>query len=126
MLRGSKQINSDNIFLLPIAATVILIVLIVTGSILFAYRLHARHVRQRAYTNTSLRTRKITKNSQELDSVETTDDEMSKVATNNGDEINDAIILLYARGSPTFMSFMSDFRDILKAHCGCRVRTSFF
>lgn len=120
MLRGSRQTNSDNVLLLPIAITVIMIILIVTGTILFAYRFHSRHVRQRAYMSTNLRDLKIAESPRNTDTVETTDDETCK-GSNNADECY-PIILLYARGSPTFMSFMSDFRETLKNHCGCHVR----
>ncbi|XP_034938641.1 uncharacterized protein [Chelonus insularis] len=105
---NSPVVSADLSSLLPIAAGIIIVTVVIGMSMVYLYRSRVRILREDFALNATLRNLKDGDHI-ELDAIDT-DEEHTR-----------AIVLLYARGSKPFMSFMLHFREILECYCGCHV-----
>lgn len=110
--------------LIPIAVGVTLLVLVICGITYTIYRW--RLVTEQEYLNANLRELKVTNNF-DIDGIIDTDDECKRIVNSTLDnQQQKSILLLYARGSPSFMGLMTEFRDVLKKYCACHVCIFFY
>ncbi|XP_057334160.1 uncharacterized protein LOC130673222 isoform X2 [Microplitis mediator] len=109
-LLANKTVTGNISLLLPIAAGIIILILIISGTVVCVCRLYVRKYQQNPYLNATLNGLK-SKNNCEVDGVDTDDD-------------NDnckAIVIFYARGSKSFMKFIAVFREIVEYYGNCHV-----
>ncbi|KAH0535242.1 uncharacterized protein LOC123267404 isoform X1 [Cotesia glomerata] len=115
-LSGNKTVMSDINLLLPIAAGIIISILVISGAIVCICRQRLHSSRQNQYLNATLSDLKST--NCEIDSVDT-DDANEKLKKQEND--CKAIVIFYARESENFIKFMVYFREIIEYFCNCHV-----
>lgn len=111
-LSGNKTVMSDINMLLPIAAGIIISILVISGAVVCICRQHLRSSRQNQYLNATLSDLKNT-------NCEETDDDNEKLKKQDND--CKAIVIFYARESENFIKFMVYLREIIEYFCNCHV-----
>ncbi|KAG8038311.1 hypothetical protein G9C98_006638 [Cotesia typhae] len=111
-LSGNKTVMSDINILLPIAAGIIISILVISGAVVCICRQNLRSSRQNQYLNATLSDLKRT-------NCEDTDDDNEKLKKQDND--CKAIVIFYARESENFIKFMVYLREIIEYFCNCHV-----
>ncbi|XP_043285684.1 uncharacterized protein [Venturia canescens] len=121
---GTDSVNDENTLLVPISLTVVIVMLALTTTILYVCHTYLKNSTKPTYVNANLKLFQAERNNCDLESVETTDEEILQKSTDMSEkeDKNEPIVLLYARGTNSFMNLMKELRQILETHCGCRVR----
>ncbi|XP_063986974.1 uncharacterized protein LOC135167580 isoform X2 [Diachasmimorpha longicaudata] len=114
---GPRRIIAESSLFLPVGIALILIVFLISGILMAVHRW--RSTSRQAYLNANMRDLRVATNT-EAD-VADTDDELRKCEKTEDTDETKGIVVLYARGSTSFMTFMTEFRDILKLYCKCQV-----
>lgn len=116
--RVHGTIIAESSLYLPIGIALILFVFVISGILISVHRW--RNSTQQAYLNANMRELRVASGI-EAD-VGDTDDELRKLEKIGDTDEGKGIVLLYARGSTSFMSIMTEFRSILQLYCRCHVR----
>ncbi|KAF7988427.1 hypothetical protein HCN44_001000 [Aphidius gifuensis] len=116
LLQDNIHTSTNSIILIPITVSIIILIIIICAVTYTINR--CRLLNEQEYLNANLRELKIKNN---IDCNIDTDDECRRICNTSLDNRTKSIVLLYARGTPSFMSFMTEFRDILNKHCDCHV-----
>ncbi|XP_011313884.1 uncharacterized protein [Fopius arisanus] len=114
---GPRKIIVEGNLFLPVGIALVLFVFVISGILLGIRRW--RSTTRRVYLNANMPDLRVT-NHNEAD-VADTDDEMRKSTKTGEIDETKGIVLLYARGSTPFMTFMTEFRESLKLFCKCNV-----
>ncbi|XP_015116040.1 uncharacterized protein LOC107040462 isoform X2 [Diachasma alloeum] len=114
---GPRKIISESSLFLPVGIALVLFVFAISGILMAVHRW--RSTSRQAYLNANMRDLRVASNT-EADVVDT-DDELRKCGKTGDIDETKGIVLLYARGSTSFMAFMTEFKDVLKLYCRCHV-----
>lgn len=126
LLRGGNETDSTNDetnALVPVAVTVVIVILIFSTAIFYVCHKYLANPAKSIYVDANLNGGKIEQESCEMDSVESTDLDLlqNSLSASESKDKNKPLVLLYARGTDSFMNLMVDLRLILETHCNCRV-----